>query len=190
MFCPGCAVPVTDATKFCKSCGANLRGVREALAGRHEQFDWSKTWVAEMFMTDEERERRRGITPEHKRVNEIKAGVITTLAGLGVMIFLYFFLGAVANNQQAPGVADILRHIWLAGIIPFLVGIGLLINGIFLGKSQLALPPPPVPTSLPASITNQLNEAPPPHASVVEHTTAHLPDRREAAYAPLRDGER
>jgi len=190
MYCPGCAVPVNDDTKFCKSCGAHLRGVREAMAGRGEQFDWSKTWVAEMFMTEEERERRRGITPEHKRVNEMKAGVITSLVGLGVMIFLYFFLGAVANNKQDPGTAEVLRHIWLAGVIPFLVGIGLLINGIFLGKKQLSLQPPPIPTSLPAANTNQLYEAPPTHASVIEHTTAHLPNRPEAAYAPVRNEER
>src|SRR5215467_12299595 len=87
MFCPGCSAQVADDTKFCKQCGANLFGVREAMVSRGEKFDWSKTWVAEMFLSEDERERRRGVTPAQKRNNEIKAGVITTLAGLGAIIF-------------------------------------------------------------------------------------------------------
>ena len=192
MFCPGCALPVNDDTKFCKSCGAHLRGVREAMTGRGEPFDWSRTWVAEIFMTEEERERRRGVTPEQKRINELRAGVITTLTGVGVMIFLYFFLGAIANNKQNPGEAEILRHIWLAGIIPFLVGIGLLINGIFLSNRAAKLPAPPTPLPQPNTTTNQLNAAQPQPlpVSITEHTTAHLPEQREAAYVLRREEER
>lgn len=189
MFCPGCAIQVIDDTKFCKSCGANLRGVREALTGRGEQFDWSKTWVAEMFMTDEERERRRGITPEQKRLNELRAGVITTLVGVGAMIFLYFFLGAVANAKPDDEATEIIRRVWLAGVVPFLIGIGLLFNGLFLSKHSLKPSTPPVLTPLPAPTTNQL-EAPRTNASVVEHTTAHLSERQEPVYAPLREDER
>lgn len=186
MYCPGCSIQVTDDTKFCKSCGANLRGVREAMTVRGQQFDWSKTWVAEMFMTEEERERRRGVTPEKKRINEIKAGVITTLAGVGAMIFLRFFMEAVANNESGND-AEIIRRVWLVGIVPFLVGIGLLFNGVFLSKRLVKLESPPVPTPLPTPTTtpttNQLIEAPRANASVVENTTAHLPERREAVYA-------
>lgn len=189
MYCPGCAAQMTDETKFCKSCGANLRGVREAMTTRGQQFDWSKTWVAEMFMTEEERERRRGITPELKRLNEIKAGVITTLAGLGAVIFLRFFLEAVAASEGGQG-SEIIRRVWLVGVVPFLVGIGLLINGIFISKRQVQLQQMPEVNPLPARTTNQLGEASPLPASIVEHTTAHLPERREAAYAPLRDEER
>ncbi len=190
MFCPGCALQITEDTKFCKSCGTNLRGVREAMTGRNEQFDWSKTWVAEMFLTEEERERRRGVTPEQKRLNEIKAGVITTVAGLGAMIFLYFFLGTVADAKPQDNAVEIIRRVWLAGVVPFLIGLGLLFNGIFLTKRSVKLPAPPVSTPLPAHTTNQLIEPPRAHASVVEHTTAHLPERREAVYAPLREEER
>lgn len=185
MFCPGCAILITDDTKFCKSCGANLRGVREALTGRGEQFDWSKTWVAEMFLTAEERDRRHGVTPEQKRLDEIRAGVITTLAGVGAMIFLYFFLGAIAHNEPGKD-AHIIGRVWLAGVVPFLIGIGLLINGLFLSKHPVKQAAPQLPTALPAHTTNQL-EAPRTNASVVEHTTAHLSERREPAYAPLRE---
>ncbi len=201
MFCPGCGIQITDDTKFCKTCGANLRVVRDALTGRGEQFDWSKTWVAEMFLTEEEKERRSGVTPEEKRINEIKAGqekrineikagVITTLAGLGAMIFLRFFLEPVAN-QEGGGDAEIIRRVWLLGVVPFLVGIGLLFNGIFLSKRGVTpqAPPPPCPNQLPAKPTNQLAEASRTDFSVVEHTTAHLPEKREAVYAPRREEE-
>lgn len=191
MFCPGCAIQITDDIKFCKNCGANLRGVREAMTARSQEFDWSKTWVAEAFLSQEEKDRRRGITPEHKRNNEIKAGVITTLAGLGAMIFLYYLLGAVANNEPG-GDAEIVRRVWLAGLVPFLVGIGLLFNGIFLSKpsripqSQPQFQPPPF-DQFPAKTTNQLLESAGTNSSVVEHTTAHLPEKKEAIYAKRRE---
>jgi hypothetical protein len=187
MFCPGCGIQITTDIKFCKNCGANLRGVREAMTARGEQFDWSKTWVAEMFMTEEERERRRGITPEQKRNNELRAGVITTAAGIGAMIFLYFFLGTIARVEGGKD-AEILSRVWLAGIVPFFVGLALLFNGLFLRKRELPAPQqnltppyqqPPIQEPLPAKTTDQLlleaerNIA----SSVTEHTTAHLPEK-------------
>src|SRR4051812_27091731 len=114
MFCPQCGSSQSDELKFCKTCGANLRAVRLAAAARGEdadKFDWSKTWVAEMFLSEAERnrrneaiERQRGITPEVKRYNEIKAGVITACVGIGVMIFLSIFMeGIVRSGQNSPG---------------------------------------------------------------------------------------
>ena len=61
MFCPQCGANQSEELKFCNLCGANLQAVREAVATRGEageKFDWSKTWVAEMFLSEEERKRR------------------------------------------------------------------------------------------------------------------------------------
>lgn len=191
MFCPGCGIQITEEIKFCKNCGANLRGVREAMMARGEQFDWSKTWVAEMFMTEEERERRRGVTPEQKRNNELRAGVITTAAGVGAMIFLYFFLGTVARVEGGRE-AEIISRVWLAGVVPFLIGLALLFNGIFLRRRELqsheresrALSEQtPLPNQIPAKTTSQLlmdaetNAASRADFSVTEDTTAHLPEK-------------
>ncbi len=196
MFCPGCGMQVNNELKFCKQCGANLRGVQEAMVTRAagEKFDWSKTWMADMVMNEEERNRKKGITPETKRLEEVKVGVITTLAGIGVMIFFGLFFASVAKGENVHD-AELLRRLWLIGLVPFLVGIGFLFNGLFIGKrlvqlkQQQAQPlPQSAPTSTPieAKTTDQLlTPAATPLAdfSVTEATTANLPDK---LYAPPR----
>jgi hypothetical protein len=146
MFCPKCGTNQSDDLKFCKTCGTNLQAVRLATEARDagEKFDWGKTWVAEMFLSEGERKRReeelerlRGITPEVKRYNEIKGGVITACVGLALMIFLYVFLGGVIRSGNVPpDAAEIVGRIWVAGVIPLFVGLGLMINGIFVSKRQ------------------------------------------------------
>ena len=203
MYCPGCSIEIIEDLKYCRQCGANLRGVRDAMMSRtsDEKFDWSKTWWAEMIYSPEELEKKRGITPEEKRLNEekkrlneIKGGVITTLAGLGVMITFYFFFGAVAR-QEPEHDAEIIRSLWLFGIIPFLVGAGLLINGFFISRrlvklkeeiarasmSETRMPlthPAMKPEAMEAKTTDQLfvEAAKPAGYSVTEDTTAHLPE--------------
>jgi hypothetical protein len=147
MFCPQCGANQSEELKFCNLCGANLQAVRQAVAAREtdetgEKFDWSKTWVAEMFLSEDERQRRnlkldceKGVTAEVKRYNEIKAGVITSCVGLAVSIFLFFLMqGIVLSGQNPSGDNEILSRVWIAGVIPFLIGLGIMINGIFISK--------------------------------------------------------
>src|SRR5215468_965174 len=195
MFCPGCGIQVNDDLKFCKQCGANLHNVRDAMTSRgaSEKFDRSKPWWAEMIYPSEELRRLRNLTPEEKlldeekkRLNEIKGGVITSLVGVGVMIFFHFFFDVVAKQESGVD-AEIIRSLWMIGIIPSLVGAGLLINGFFVGsrlvklKEQLlqtATPNHRTPAPLPAKTTDQLilDATPSSGASVTENTTAHLPE--------------
>src|SRR5215510_1850562 len=190
MFCPGCGLQVSEDLKFCRQCGANLHGAREGMVSRStgEKFDWSKTWVADMFLTEEERERRRGVTAEEKRLTEIKGGVITSFVGVGVMIFLRLFLEVVAK-QKSPSEAELLRSVWMAGIIPFMIGVGIIFNGLFVGRrivrlkeqqAQPAIPASPAPTALPAKTTDQLvaNAAQSEGASVTEDPTLQLIEDR------------
>src|SRR5687767_8963530 len=132
MFCPQCGSTQDDNLKFCKQCGANLQALRQIMATRdaEDKFDWSKTWVAEMFMSGDEAvkreaelERLKGITPEIKRLNEIKAGVIVASIGIGLMIFLFVFMGGlIASGRVSDAAAEILSRIWIAGVIPLFVG--------------------------------------------------------------------
>jgi hypothetical protein len=193
MFCPQCGTTQSDELRFCKSCGSNLEAVRQAVAMREPggKFDWSKTWVAEMFLSEGERKRReeelerlRGITPEVKRYNEIKGGVITASVGLALMIFLAIFMeGIVAGGKIPFDTAQILNRIWVAGIIPLFVGLGLIINGVFVSKKQAEVARRAMPTS-PEALGGSAEgrtlrsadtaEFTPPNYSVTEGTTKHL----------------
>lgn len=145
MLCPRCNSNQSDDVKFCKTCGANLQAVRDVLDGRSEagnKFEWNDTWVAEMFRSGKatelrklEMERRMGITPEVKRYNEIKAGVITSSVGIGVSIFLFVFMQGLVHVVGVEA-QQILPYLWIAGVIPFFVGLALMINGMVVSKKM------------------------------------------------------
>jgi hypothetical protein len=108
-----------------------------------EKFDWSRTWVAEMFLSESERKRRkeiiereRGITPEMKRYTEIKAGVIISSIGVASMIFLNVLMQGIVMSGPTAN-APILNSLWVSGVIPFFVGLALIINGLFVSKRQI-----------------------------------------------------
>ena len=144
MFCPQCGSTQSDELKFCKSCGSNLQALRQVMATRDagEKFDWSKTWLAEMFMSSEDAarhaakiERLQGKTPEVKRRNEIKAGIITSSAGIGLTIALFTIMeGIIASGAVSAAAIAILSRVWIAGLIPIFVGAALIVNGMFVSK--------------------------------------------------------
>ena len=191
MLCPRCASNQGDEIRFCTFCGANLQAVREALDAPEKKFEWGNTWVAEMFMSGRaaelqklEMERRMGITPEVKRYNEIKAGVIVSSVGVALAIFLFVFMQGIAGHVK-PEDAEIITRIWIAGIIPFMVGVALIINGLVVSKriveaqeralkdpTKLVLEEGAAPRGLRAADTNQF--IPTNISSVTDQTTRHL----------------
>jgi hypothetical protein len=147
MLCPRCSSNQSDEIKFCTFCGANLQAVREALEnpGAARKFDWGDTWVAMNTSAGQaqeqrkiEMERRLGITPETKRYQEIKAGVIVSSIGIALAIFLFVFMQGIAG-QVDRGEAEIITRIWVAGIIPFMVGLALIINGLVVSKKLVEI---------------------------------------------------
>ena len=202
MFCPQCGSTQPDDLKFCKACGANLQALRQILANRDpdDKFDWSKTWVAEMFMSGEEAtrkaaeiERLQGITPEIRRNNEIKAGVITASVGAAITILLFVLMGGIIESGRvSDAAAAILSRIWVAGLIPIFVGAALIFNGMYISKRSSAgtranaphtgdaettqLPGPGTSDFLPPADTNELFPA---GFSVTDATTRHLKQPRQ-----------
>ena len=190
MFCPRCGIQQSEELKFCKTCGANLHAVRDLVEAREpdKKFDWSDTWVAEMFLSGSAQKRRklelelaRGITPEVKRYNEIKAGVITASVGMAAMLFIFVLMEGIIRGGNVPNdAAEILSRIWIAGVVPLFVGIALIINGVFVSKkiveaaNREVLPPRDLnPNLLRSPDTSQFV---PSTFSVTEETTRHLND--------------
>ena len=202
MFCPQCGNKQSDELKFCNLCGANLFAVRQVVSAREtdDKFDWSKTWVAEMFMSEAERKRRseelerqRGVTPEIKRYNEIKGGVITSFVGVALMLVLWVVGMAIfRSGENPPAAAEIIRSVWVAGFIPLMVGLALIFNGLVVSRKIVELqkrasrPETDEPDALkrgaepqPALKSADTSEFIPTGFSVTEGTTKHLTLKEE-----------
>ncbi len=184
MYCPNCAAEESQPKQFCRNCGTDLRGVRSALekpdtltasaaSARNEigravafkikelesGYDLKK--VAEDVLPQITKFLE---SPEERRLRGIRNGIITAAVGLGV--FLLFMI---------VGKEDLIFPA-LAGIVPFLIGLGMIINGIFFTIPRTNFLPEPsrVPDQLPIK-TKEL--MPGTVSSVVEHTTHRLPEK-------------
>jgi len=194
MFCPQCGTETNEPIKFCKQCGTNLRRVMGVMgkggAGfkTSEPVDWEK---AELEERREKRVARNKKTPEEKRFEEIKAGVITSSVGLGVMIFLGFLFAAISQTVNDDA-AWILRAIPFVGVIPFLIGLGIIFNGLFISKRIVELKrrqeqrdqPMPlftVPNTSPVSRLAESSQSPVSDFSIAEPTTTKLREPVPAA---------
>lgn len=188
MFCPRCGANQPEDLKFCKTCGANLFAVQQVVDTKEPQrkFNWNDTWVAEMFLSGEAHERRkfeleraRGLTPEIKRYNEIKAGVITSSVGMALLIVLHIFMeGIILGGKIPEDTAQILSRVWIVGLLPLFVGMAMIINGFFVSKKIVEaanrhfLPETEVsPNLLRAPDTTEFVQT---RFSVTEDTTKHL----------------
>jgi hypothetical protein len=146
MYCPSCGTEASDQTKYCVKCGVNLRRVKGVLgkggAGVREENDWGPERLQAQRLKSEERRKRQDErkkkTPEEKRLNEIKAGVIVSNIGLGLMVFLNLLFSAIASAMDGPE-ANILRSLWAVGLVPFMIGVGILFNGLFISKRIVEL---------------------------------------------------
>ena len=124
-------------------------------------------------------------SPEERRLRRIRAGIITAAIGLGATIVT--LLMAFDEMGVFPFVTP--------SLVTFLVGLGLVINGLLFTVPRKQLPGDAydalsqkvldagvnrVPYEAPAltpptSLTNELTNAP---SSVTEHTTHHLTTRK------------
>ena len=187
MFCPQCGNETHEPIKFCKQCGTNLRRVMGVMGKGGAGFkttepdDWNRAAIEEWR---EEKAARKKKTPEEKRFEEIKAGVITSSVGLGVMIFLGLLFAAISQTVDND-TAWILRAIPFVGVIPFLIGLGIIFNGLFISKRIVELKrrqeqrdqPMPlftVPNTSPVSRLAESSQSPVSDFSIAEPTTTKL----------------
>jgi hypothetical protein len=110
-------------------------------------------------------------TAQERREKQITHGLISLFSGIGLMIFLYYFSGALVLRiperiiAQVPfEIEPVVQMIWLFGLVPALTGIGRILAGF-------AIRPDKTPREL--DQTGTRNELPPHYeqASVTERTT-------------------
>jgi len=192
MYCPSCGTEAGDQTKYCTKCGVNLRRVKGVLgrggAGPKQGEDWGQFLLEKRIERGEARKKK---TPEEKRLEELKAGVITSSVGFGLMVFLSLLFDAIASTIEGPGGA-ILRSLWAVGLIPFMIGLGIIFNGLFVSKRIVDLkqqremkdqqsPLFSAPNTSPVARLVEPSQSPVSDFSVTEPTTTKL---REPAAAP------
>ena len=212
MYCPSCGSEERQLSQFCRACGTDLRIVRNSLENpdavtqsaisAREQIGMAVADKIRQMSTAKDLERvaedvlphfeKFLESPEEKRLRRIRAGIITAAIGLGATIVVII----MAMDQM-----DLLPLITPA-LITFLVGIGVIINGLLFTLPRKTLPgdaydalsqkvldsggninripfEAPVPANLQAgaSLTNELTGELEParrQPSITEHTTHHL----------------
>lgn len=195
MFCPDCGLEDKQSNQFCRACGTDLRTVRTALE-RPDRVTASavsarddigravaakireSTSAAELAVVAEEvlPEVEKFLeSPAEKRLRRMRNGMILSSIGFGTALGISL-ISLVMREDDVIFLAAL-------GVIAFFIGIGLILNGVFLtvprkevpdrssdADSQRKLDVGKAETTdliLPAASSDLFS-------SVTEHTTQHL----------------
>ena len=140
MYCPTCGSEERQISQYCRACGTDLRVVRRGLerpdtitasaVSAREQI--SRAMAEKIREMDSARDLKQVAedvlpqiekfleSPEEKRLRRVRAGVVTAAIGLGAALLI--FLMSLEALDLIPFVA--------LGLITFLIGIGLVLNGL------------------------------------------------------------
>lgn len=201
MYCPSCGSEERQLSQFCRACGTDLRIVRNSLESPDAITQSAVSAREHIGMAVADKIRQMGTakelkkvaeevlphfekfleSPEERRLRRIRAGVITAAIGLGASIVV--ILMAMDKTDVFPFITP--------ALVTFLVGIGVIINGLLFTLPKKQLPGDAydalsqkvldarIPYEMPApnNLTNELAPAPAPRLqapSITEHTTHHL----------------
>jgi len=194
MYCANCGLEDLQANQFCRSCGSDLRPVRNALA-RPDQITESAaaardeigravaakiretrtaaelSTVAEEVLPELEKFLE---SPEEKRLRRMRVGTLLSAIGLGAAVGI----SIVSQFMNDPDV------IFLAalGVVCFFLGLGFILNGILLTVPRRSMPDGRSGATGQRELDSELNSSPvlpSPSAkdefsSVTEQTTRNL----------------
>src|SRR3954465_10456602 len=144
MFCPSCGSEERQASQYCRACGTDLRAVRismerpdsitaSAVSAREEI---GRAVAQKIREVDDARELKKVAedvlpqiekfleSPEEKRLRRMRIGTILSSIGFGVALMM--MLVALAANDQGFLV------FCGFGMVTFFIGLGFIINGVFL----------------------------------------------------------
>ena len=206
MYCPTCGSEERQVSQYCRACGTDLGGVRRglerpdtitasAVSAREQITQVMAEKIREMEGSRELKQVAEDVlpqlekfleSPEEKRLRRVRSGVVSAAIGLGATLLIFL----MSLNQH-----DLIPFISL-GVIAFLIGLGLVINGLaftiprktIADRSRDALAQKELEARAQSAYSaNQLsvgsqttNDLPSPDSriaepsSVTEHTTHHL----------------
>jgi hypothetical protein len=164
MYCPQCGNEAAADQRFCRSCGANLKIIARAvslgeavarsdrgplpkikaimteLKAQHATEEVSRALERvneEIVIGIQHEQEKRAEKLELRRENHIAKGLASIGAGIGIMIFLYYYAGVIVGLIPPETLAKIpfslepaLRAAWLVGLIPTFAGAGRFIGGL------------------------------------------------------------
>ena len=195
MYCPDCGLEDKQSNQFCRACGTDLRPVRNVIAqpdtitasaasareeiGRAVAAKIRETSsAAELSVVAEEvlPEIEKFLeSPEEKRLRRMRTGSVLSSIGFGVAVSIS--LASVVMKEE-----DIM-FLAAFGLVLFFLGVGVLLNGIFLTVPKRSLSDRSSDAAsqraLDSHPTNDLvlPEATDVFSSVTESTTQHLKEK-------------
>ncbi len=202
MYCPSCGSEERQLSQFCRACGTDLRVVRNslespdsvtqsAISARENIGMAVADKIRQMSSAKELKKMAEEVlphfeqfleSPEEKRLRRIRTGIITAAIGLGATFVL--FIMAMDKINLIPLITP--------ALVTFLVGIGVIVNGLLFTVPRKQLPGDaydalsqkvldsgvnriPYEAPAPSHLTNELPPAPRLQTpSITEHTTHHL----------------
>ena len=140
MYCPTCGSEERQPSQYCRACGTDLRVVRRglerpdtitasAVSAREHISQVMAEKIREMEGSRELKQVAEDVlpqlekfleSPEEKRLRRVRAGVVVAASGLGAALLI--FLMSINSHDLIPFIS--------LGVIAFLIGIGLVINGL------------------------------------------------------------
>jgi len=156
MYCPGCGVREDQLIQYCRTCGTDLRAVRDGLerpdldaasiasareeiaraaAAKIKEGQWWQVGaivpeVEKLFESPEERRLRLLRSDEEQRLRRIRVGTITASVGLGLVVLFLLLTLAEANALFLTG----------PSLLVFLIGLGVVINGLWFTVPKQSMP--------------------------------------------------
>lgn len=125
-------------------------------------------------------------TPLERKERFMIKGTAAMFSGIGLMVFLYFFAGALVLKISPADLAKIpfeiepaLKMIWLVGLIPTLSGAGRIIGGMMIStrREQLQIPDNKMTKNKISEFEESALSIAAPISSVTENTTSLLEDK-------------
>jgi hypothetical protein len=200
MYCPSCGLEEKQSNQFCRACGSNLNAVRTALerpdsitaSAVSARDEIGRAIAAKILETKSAKELARVTeevlpeiekfleSPAEKRLRRVRSG--TTVASIGLGAAIAFAIVASVIDSDLLILAGL-------GVVTFLIGLSLVINGLLFtvprkvlsDKSSDAWSQRELDAA--ESSTNELvlPESNNIFSSVTEHTTRHLKEKQPAS---------